>query len=239
MHTTARCVAALELFDVGPTHPISALQPYATAEAIRGFLDGLNWQGEPLAESVRATALYTILKLTGAPDAAWEDAYFEWLWENSDPATGLWRRGQLAGAVGDGTFPRLAAAFYFLSTHEYARRRLRYPTPLLRTALAYWRESGEWLVEQIGFDALAWVYCVTRAGRQATDPYFEGRWELARFLESHVRFLMGLDHERHEQWNDLHALSGTVSCLAELQQALPGTVRTEKPLRQVLDRRPF
>ena len=38
---------------------------------------------------------------------------------------------------------------------------------------------------------------------------------------------------------DLHLLFGMVCCLAELQQALPGTFRTQRPLRLVLDRRPF
>ena len=39
--------------------------------------------------------------------------------------------------------------------------------------------------------------------------------------------------------NDLHALFGAVCCLAELQAALPGEITSEKPLKLVLDRRPF
>ena len=38
---------------------------------------------------------------------------------------------------------------------------------------------------------------------------------------------------------DLHMLFGSVCALAELQSALPGMIITEKPLRLVLDRRPF
>lgn len=37
----------------------------------------------------------------------------------------------------------------------------------------------------------------------------------------------------------LHMLFGSVCALAELQTALPGKIITEKPLRLVLDRRPF
>jgi hypothetical protein len=34
-------------------------------------------------------------------------------------------------------------------------------------------------------------------------------------------------------------LFGAVCALAELQRALPGEIRSERPLRLVLDRRPF
>ena len=46
-------------------------------------------------------------------------------------------------------------------------------------------------------------------------------------------------HETDDGLDDLHALFGTLCALAELQQALPGEIRTARPLRLVLDRRPF
>jgi len=38
---------------------------------------------------------------------------------------------------------------------------------------------------------------------------------------------------------DISQAFGTMCCLAELQQAVPGALRTPRPLRLVLDRRPF
>jgi hypothetical protein len=40
-------------------------------------------------------------------------------------------------------------------------------------------------------------------------------------------------------FEDLHALNGTMSAFAELQQAVPGLLRTERSLKLILDRRPF
>ena len=40
-------------------------------------------------------------------------------------------------------------------------------------------------------------------------------------------------------FDDLHALFGAMCCLAELQQAIPGLIKTERPLKNVLDHRPF
>ncbi len=62
---------------------------------------------------------------------------------------------------------------------------------------------------------------------------------LSRFAERYTAFLLSLDPGTDDGMNDLHRLFGALCCLAELQQALPDTIRTERPLRLVLDRRPF
>jgi hypothetical protein len=56
--------------------------------------------------------------------------------------------------------------------------------------------------------------------------------EYARNLLAHVA-------SRPAPFEDLHALNGTMSAFAELQQAVPGLLRTERPLKLILDRRPF
>ena len=52
-------------------------------------------------------------------------------------------------------------------------------------------------------------------------------------------FLLELDPATHENFNDLHTLFGCICALAELQAALPGYLASDKPLKLVLDRRPF
>jgi hypothetical protein len=59
------------------------------------------------------------------------------------------------------------------------------------------------------------------------------------FAVKYVDYLNSVDITTDEGWNDLHALFGTVCCLSELQLALPGEIFTTKPLKNVLDRRPF
>lgn len=52
-------------------------------------------------------------------------------------------------------------------------------------------------------------------------------------------YLTSLDPLADEGLNDLHSLFCALCCLAELQAALPGRLPTARPLRLVLDRRPF
>ena len=51
--------------------------------------------------------------------------------------------------------------------------------------------------------------------------------------------LKQIDYRNDIAFNDLHKLFGMVCALSEFQQALPGQFVTERPLRQVLDRRPY
>ena len=83
------------------------------------------------------------------------------------------------------------------------------------------------------------MYCLTRSLRQSGHRFEACRAALGGFAEDYASFLLSLDLDEHDGANDLHSLFGALCCLAELQQALPGTIRTERPLRLVLDRRPF
>jgi len=91
----------------------------------------------------------------------------------------------------------------------------------------------------VGFLEIDWVYCVTRALRQCNHRFSECVEAVKDFAEKYLDYLMGLEPETDTGMDDLHMLFGAVCCIAELQHFLPGSVITEKPLKLVLDRRPF
>ena len=51
IHTTAHCVAAIELFDTVPTHHVNALDRYFTKEGLKELIDGLHWLDNPWPQS--------------------------------------------------------------------------------------------------------------------------------------------------------------------------------------------
>ena len=61
IHTTAHCIAALELFDAGPRHQLTALAGQRTPDGIRRFLDGLKWQETPWQASHQGAGVYAAL----------------------------------------------------------------------------------------------------------------------------------------------------------------------------------
>jgi hypothetical protein len=75
--------------------------------------------------------------------------------------------------------------------------------------------------------------------RQSPYRFIEGKKALEDYAEKYINFLYSLNYKTSESFNDLHMLFGAVCCLCELQSALPGKIITSKPLKLVLDRRPF
>ncbi len=242
IHCTAHCLASLELFDAKARHQVTALFPLLDGNALEAFMDGLNWRSEPWSASHQGAGAYVCLVLSGQADRHWEDRYFQWLWEESDPLTGFLRRGcvqELQFGNFQTLFPHLAGTFHYLFNLEAARRPLRYPTRLIDSCLELRRSDPFPLGTRIGFAEVDWVYCLTRALRQSGHRFEESRAALASFAREYFSHVMSLDPETDDGLNDLHQLFGCLCALAELQQSVPGLIRTARPLRLVLDRRPF
>ena len=236
-HVTAHCIAALELFDARPLHPLRGLAHLGEPTALISFLEALDWQGAPWGQSHQGAGLYAARVIAGEASQEWQDAYFDWLWQETDPQTGMLRRGCIGPHVRGGVFGHLAGTFHYLFNQEYARRPLRYPAALVDFCLDWFRNYP--LGETIGFAEIDWVYCLTRAVRQSGHRFDDSRAALREFAARYLAFLESVDAQTHPKWNDLHNLFGALCCLAELQTALPGELRTERPLKLVLDRRPF
>lgn len=240
IHTTAHCIASLELFDAEPQYKPLELLKYSKPEDLINFLETLDWVNDPWNMSHRGAGLFVSMVLTESVDKKWQDTYFNWLWENTDEKTGLLRKG----AVGNGSAPlfhHFAGTFHYMFNIEYAKMPLRYPDKIIDTLLSYYDDEKTIydLSRQIGFLPVDWVYCITRARRQTPHRFDECTEALTDFAERYIERLQGLDSETDDGINDLHGLFGALCCLAELQQALPGFIKSEKPLKLVLDRRPF
>jgi hypothetical protein len=241
IHTTAHCVAALELFDAAPLHPMSSLVYTEEPGKLEEFLDSLGWYSDPWPQSHRGAGIYVSMNLSGAATPEWNKRYFDWLWENADPVTGLWRKGE---TTREGTRPlymHMAGSFHYLFNHEYAHMPLRYPDKMIDTCIEMYDKNE--LPQNFGkianFIEIDWIFCLTRASRQTPHRFWEVRERLFDFTKSYLEFWRNADWDKNESINDLHMLFGGVCALAELQQTLRGELITDKPLKLVLDRRPF
>ncbi len=249
-HTTAHCIAALELFEAGPLYPLKAMQPLLDKDALYDFLDKLDWAEGPWTASHQGAGVFAAMVLAGEAPEEWQDWYFDWLYENADPATGFWRKDVVkpirkADSFAPplevpSVFPHLASTFHYLFNHEYAHRPLHYPERMIDTCIdIYRRRDWKTLGHAVSFSEVDWVYCLTRSLRQCGYRFEDAKQALRDFAAEYIPYLASLDPETDDGLNDLHRLFGAVCCLAELQAALPGELRSKKPLKLVLDRRPF
>ena len=250
IHTTAHCLGALQLFDVKPLYQVSELHKYYEKVALYALLDGLNWRGDPWTQSHLGAGVYAALANADEMTEAFSKNYFGWLWENADETTGFWKKGfaETAPCSGRRTvngkaslYCYMAGGFHYLFNLEYAKIPLRYPEKVIDTCIKLYSENGlpDYFMKRCNFIEMDWLYCLTRAGRQADYRREERLALIESFAEEYCANLMKLDFAADESFNDLHLLFGACCALAELQTALPGKIVTEKPLRLVLDRRPF
>ena len=256
IHTTAHCAAALELFDVKPLYPMKELHKYTDRKALFEFLDSLNWNS-PWTESHQGAGIYAALANSSEITKEFEDNYFEWLWENTDPVTGFWKKGYADRAqfssdrypdgknAPESVFSYMAGGFHYIFNHEYAKMPLRYPEKIIDSSLKMFRENclRDDFGKTIGFLEIDWLYCLTRASRQTPHRFSDIKEAISDFSEIFCNYLLDLvssgEYKTNDRFNDLHMLFGCICCIAELQEAMPGCIVTEKPLRLVLNRRPF
>ena len=244
IHTTAHCISALELFDASPKYRCGALDGLLAKDGLYGFLENeVDWQ-RPWPESHKGAGILPCFAGTGVITQEWLDLYFDWMWEHSDPGTGFFYFPKNGEPRKDKLFRYMAGGFHYIFNHEYERRPLRYPEKIVDSCLLIMKngignpEYGN-LLTKCGFLEIDVVYSLTRAMRYTPHRFYEAKAALEDFAEKFVGFMYSLDPLTDDSFGDLHMLFGSLCCLAELQTALPGRLKTVTPLKIVLDRRPF
>ena len=241
IHTTAHCSAALELFDAKPLHPCYDLTPYTTREGLYLLLEGLDWEKNPWPQSHQGAGILPALTNTDMVGLDWKEDYFAWMWEHTDPENGFIygsdrpKQAQL--------YAYMAGGFHYFFNHEHAHQPVPYPERIIDSCLDMINKEHAChplFMKMIGFVEIDWLYCINRSRRQApTYRADEVQAAIEKFATIFTDYLLSVDTKTDDGVNDLHMLFGAMCALAELQAALPGVIVTDKPLRLVLNRRPF
>ena len=243
IHTTAHVTAALQLFDANPLYPFYAFEKYKTKEGLYELLESLEWIKSPWNNSHQGAGIYAAFACTGEATLEWQNWYFDWLWKETDPETGMWRKGCIYTPESTPSFTSMAGSFHYMFNHEHARRPYRYPDKLVDCLINMY--DNEIYRDRPNFGALCgfievdWVFALNRATRQTPHRFYEAKDRIRVFAKKYIDYLEAVDENTDETFNDLHMLFGSVCCLAEFQAALPGEFESTYPLHVVLDRRPF
>lgn len=236
-HTTAFLSGALNLLEAEPLYKAVGFSEYATKEGLFSFMEEIDWAENPWLGAHKGAGIYASMLLTGMASDEWEDYYFEWLDANADPKTGLWKKDALTGAE---PFHYLASTFHYVFNYEHAKRALPYPKQLLETCIkAYHDNVCIDFSKSVGWPDIDFAYMVARVQRRAGVCYEESQKILHEIADGLIGQLLEMDPYTSETLNDLNTLFAIVCALAVLQDALPGYIRTSKPLKLVLDKRPF
>lgn len=240
IHTTAHCTAALELFDAKPLYPCKGFEKYTTKEGLYELLESNGVWDNPWSGSHQGAGILPSLTNTDMVGLEWKNWYFDWMWEHSDPDIGFIFFGK---EKLEPVRNYMCGGFHYMFNHEAEHRPLRYPEKIIDFCLElmsdYDKHGLMGRLAKFQFIDVDVIYSLNRAMRQTPHRFWEGKAAMEKYAEEYIPMLESTDFEHDESFNDLHMLFGAVCCLAELQAALPGKILTTKPMKLVLDRRPF
>ena len=244
LHTTAHCIAALELFDALPVKNLSYhIENFGTEEKMIKFLSGFDNTGNPWNESHKGAGMYAAMVLTGNMSLEMQNAYFKFISDNADSNTGIGFRN--APGVKLPYVHHLAGWFHYMFNFLYARRPFPYAEKTVDTCLDLYindlkYEKSYKFGSGMGFIEIDWIFLINRASMQTGYRRGEVIAVLREFAGKYVDYLeRDIETGYKEKFNDMHALFGTMCAVAELQSALPGELVSSVPLKNVLERRPF
>lgn len=236
LHNTAFALAAMELLDLRPQHPVTMGPQYKDP---RAFLGTLDWKKAVYTESHKGAgigAIYALVPELGTP--AWFREYFAATEELFDPQNGL--MGKEKPARGD--FDQVGGTFHYSFLYNYFNKRMPFPERRIDTVLGLQRPDGHWDTSNKTWLTLDGLYLMTRTLRYAPYRVADVYAAVRRTMDTLMTQMYSAEARKTAYGGRLgvHSVTCAISIAAELQQFLGAQeVVTEKPLRLVLDRRPF
>lgn len=238
-HCTAHCTAALELFDAQPLYRVSEFDKYESPKSVKPFLEELKWDEAGAAHL--GAGLFSVMFLTKRMSFEWQNEFFDYLDKNVDPKYGT----TMSGAVDTKKKPNwnyMGDWFHFLFCYNACRRAFPQAEKTVDFCIKLYKEND--FPESFGrgqrFLDIDWAFSIYRASVQTGYKTEEVKDLLRDFTKKFTDYLFKSPISKDEpQWNDMHLMFGSICALSELQTALPGELLSTRPLRQVMDRRPF
>lgn len=242
LHATAHCIAALELFDAAPNLPLTYhMKEFGTSQQVVAFLETRDWSGNPWDQSHQGAGFYAAMALACDMPLSWHDAYFDWIASHTDSQTGIGIEGAQNGQKP--MMHHLAGWFHYMFNHIYAHRPIPNAEKCVDSLIDYyWHylSGNTGFGRCIGFSEIDWIFLLNRASMQCGHRREEAKACIRHFAKGYISYLEDdIENVYKTKFDDLHGLFGMTCALAELQIALPGEIRASRPLKNVMDRRPF
>lgn len=236
LHNTAFALSAMQLLDLTPRHPVRMEAKYAN---IRAFLETLDWRKNVYGESHKGAgigSIYAVVPELGTP--AWFAEYFAFCDSVIDPKNGMFGRAKPPGGDAD----QIGGSFHYHFLYTHFNRPMPHPDQRIDAVLGLQQPDGYWHPTNHLWMTLDAIYLMTRSLRQSPHRFGDVQASVRRIMRVLQREVYSDEGRRKAISGKMavHSLTAALSIAAEAQQFLGcHEIITEKPLKLVLDRRPF
>jgi hypothetical protein len=235
LHNTAYALASMQLLDLRPRYPVKPPEN----DDPKAFLQTIDWEKNVYLGSHRGAGLGSIRYIVpelNQPE--WFKVYFETCDSLFDRNNGLMGKNKPAG----GDFDQVGGTFHYSFLYETFHRRMPFPEARIDAIIGLQQPDGYWDKTNHLWLTLDAIYMMTRTLRHAPHRFENVGTAVRRALTALMDDVYG-DAGRVRSFGGqmpTHSVMAAVSFLAEAQIFLGSDqVITERPLRLVLDRRPF
>lgn len=235
-HTTAFVSGALDVLGSKPLYAAVGFDRYKKRNELYNLMNSIDWDNDPWLGAHIGSGIYASMLLTGNSDKEWENMYFEWLDNNEDPVTGMWRIKHITKAP---FFHYIAAAFHYVFNYAYAGREIPYGERMQKMCIEFFSSDQiPDFSEKTGWECMDYSYTVYKLCEMTGMRKEETEAILKNIADLFIPELIRMDEEG-ELPESTNKLLAVVSAVAVLQKGLPGYIHTGEPLKLVLDKRPF
>ena len=206
---------------------------------IRAFLETIDWRKAVYSGSHRGAgigSIYALVPELGTP--AWFANYFGFCDSLFDPNNGLMGRDKPPGGDDD----QIGGTFHYHFLYSHFNRPMPYPEKRIDAVLRLQQPDGYWHPTNHLWMTLDPIYLMTRTLRQSPHRFADVQESVRRIMRVLMHDVYSAEGRRKllEGKMAAHSLTAALSIAAEAQQFLGShEIITEKPLKLVLDRRPF
>lgn len=236
IHNTAFALAGMELFNLHPAQPITLAPEHRD---IRTFLETIDWVHGVYPGSHAGAGIGAICALVPElRDPVWFENYFSACEALIDPRNGMLGRGKPAG----GDYDQIGGTFHYAFLFSHFNRLMPYPEQRIDAILGLQQPDGYWAPDNhlwLTFDAM---YLLTRASRVCPHRRDEIVAVVRRLMQLLATDVFSPEGRARTFVGKLpvHSLTAALSAAAEAQIFLGHReIITERPLRLIVDRRPF
>jgi hypothetical protein len=236
LHNTAFALGAMQLLDLTPQYPVKMDAQYSDP---RVFLRTLDWRKEVYHESHKGAgvgAIFALVPELGTPK--WFSEYFGACDELFDSHNGL--MGIDKPVTGDSD--QIGGTFHYSFLYEHFNRHMPFPEQRIDSVIRLQQTDGYWMQTNHLWMTLDALFLMTRSLRYCPHRFND--------VQAVVRGVMArLQRDVYSPAGRaktfvgplaVHSVTAAISIAAEAQRFLGAAeVVTERPLRLVLDRRPF
>ena len=235
LHNTAFALAAMELLDLTPKYPVKMGDYYDPGV----FLNTLNWKTGVYEDSHKGAgvgAIFALVPELGTP--RWFGEFFEACDGLFDPNNGLMGEQKPPGGDAD----QVGGTFHYSFLYQYFNRHMPYPEKRIDSVIGLQQPDGYWMATNHLWMTLDALYLMTRTLRYCPHRFEDVRGVARNVMGTLMRDVYSVDGRAKTFVDKLavHSVTAALSIAAEMQEFLgAGEVVTERPLKLVLDRRPF